>query len=198
VDAEAWDERYRATELLWSAGPNIWVEKRLAGVKPGRGLDLASGEGRNAIWLAQRGWKMTAVDFSAVAIERGRSVSDEVEFIEADVLTWAPEDATGFDLVLIAYLQVEAEPLSDLVRRATTWVNPGGELFMVGHDISNLDEGVGGPQVPEILWDLDLMLEWLGDLHIVEAGIAKRPVEVDADIEYARDTLIRARASEPA
>jgi len=198
VDAEAWDERYRATELLWSAGPNIWVEKRLAGVKPGRGLDLASGEGRNAIWLAQRGWKMTAVDFSAVAIERGRSVSDEVEFIEADVLTWAPEDATGFDLVLIAYLQVEAEPLSDLVRRATTWVNPGGELFMVGHDISNLDEGVGGPQVPEILWDLDLMLEWLGDLHIVEAGIAKRPVEVDADIEYARDTLIRARASGPA
>lgn len=198
MDAEAWDERYRATELLWSAGPNIWVEKRLAGVKPGRGLDLASGEGRNAIWLAQRGWKMTAVDFSAVAIERGRSVSDEVEFIEADVLTWAPEDATGFDLVLIAYLQVEAEPLSDLVRRATTWVNPGGELFMVGHDISNLDEGVGGPQVPEILWDLDLMLEWLGDLHIVEAGIAKRPVEVDADIEYARDTLIRARASEPA
>lgn len=198
MDAEAWDERYRATELLWSAGPNIWVEKRLAGVKPGRGLDLASGEGRNAIWLAQRGWKMTAVDFSAVAIERGRSVSDEVEFIEADVLTWAPEDATGFDLVLIAYLQVEAEPLSDLVRRATTWVNPGGELFMVGHDISNLDEGVGGPQVPEILWDLDLMLEWLGDLHIVEAGIAKRPVEVDADIEYARDTLIRARASGPA
>lgn len=198
MDAEAWDERYRASELLWSAGPNIWVERRLADAEPGRGLDLASGEGRNAIWLAKRGWEMTAVDFSTVAIDRGRSLSDQVEFIEADVLTWEPEDPPCFDLVLIAYLQLEAEPLSDVVHRATSWVVPGGELFMVGHDISNLDEGVGGPQVPEILWDLDLMLEWLGDLHIVEAGIAKRPVEVDADIEYARDTLIRARASESA
>jgi SAM-dependent methyltransferase len=206
VDAEAWDERYRVTEMLWSAGPNIWVERRLADVEPGRGLDLASGEGRNAIWLAQRGWDMTAVDFSGVAIERGRSLSEDVEFIEADVLTWEPEDrdpnlstetSRGFDLVLMAYLQWEAEPLSDVVRRATTWVDPGGELFMVGHDISNLDEGVGGPQVAEILWDLDLMLEWLGDLHVIEGGIVKRPVEVDGDIEYARDTLIRARASEP-
>ncbi|HEX6287461.1 MAG TPA: methyltransferase domain-containing protein, partial [Acidimicrobiia bacterium] len=76
MDAEAWDERYRASELLWSAGPNIWVERRLADAEPGRGLDLASGEGRNAIWLAKRGWEMTAVDFSAVAIERGRSLSD--------------------------------------------------------------------------------------------------------------------------
>lgn len=193
--------------MLWSTGPNIWVERRLAEVEPGRGLDLASGEGRNAIWLAERGWKMTAVDFSGVAIERGRSLSDDVEFIEADVLTWEPEASgsdlstdrsSGFDLVLIAYLQLEAEPLSDIVRKATTWVSPGGELFMVGHDISNLDEGVGGPQVAEILWDLDLMLEWLGDLHVIEGGIVKRPVEVDGDIEYARDTLIRARASERA
>lgn len=206
MDSEAWDERYRASEMLWSTGPNIWVEKRLAEVEPGVGLDLASGEGRNAIWLARRGWEMTAVDFSGVAIERGRSLSEDVEFIEADVLTWEPgdrdgleESSRGFDLVLIAYLQLEAEPLSDVVRRATTWVEPGGELFMVGHDISNLDEGVGGPQVAEILWDLDLMLEWLGALHVIEGGIVKRPVEVDGDIEHARDTLIRARAAaEPA
>jgi hypothetical protein len=65
---------------------------------------------------------------------------------------------------------------------------------MVGHDISNLDEGVGGPQVPEILWDLDLILEWLGDLRVIEGGIARRPVEVDGDLAYARDTLVRARA----
>jgi len=213
MDAEAWDERYQETEMLWSSGPNIWVERRLADTEPGRGLDLASGEGRNAIWLAERGWHMTAVDFSAVAIDRGRNLSGDVEFIEADVLTWEPDagvgvlggntnppadGSRGFDLVLIAYLQLEAEPLSDIVRKATTWVGPGGELFMVGHDISNLDEGVGGPQVAEILWDLDLMLEWLGDLHVVEGGIVRRPVEVDGDIEYARDTLVRARASEPA
>lgn len=194
MDADAWDERYRASERLWSAGPNGFVEERLADREPGVGLDLASGEGRNAIWLASKGWDMTAVDFSSVALKRGREQSDAVNFVEADVFAWEPEGT--FDLILIAYLQVEAEPLADLVERAAGWLNPGGELFMVGHDLSNLDEGVGGPQVPEILWDLDLMLEWLGDLELVEGGIVERPVEVDGDIEHARDTLIRARRPE--
>lgn len=190
MDAEAWDERYRASDMLWSAGPNMFVEDRLADREPGVGLDLASGEGRNAIWLASKGWRMTAVEFSSVALERGKKLSDDVEFIEANVFTWEPDDS--FDLILIAYLQVEAEPLAELVERAIGWLNPGGELFMVGHDLSNLDEGVGGPQVPEILWDLDLMLEWIGGLRLVEGGIVKRPVELDGDIGYARDTLIRA------
>lgn len=191
MDAEAWDERYRVADRLWSSTPNVFVANRLADVEPGVGLDLASGEGRNAVWLAERGWDMTAVDFSSVALDRGRALSDKVRFIEADVLSWAPEGT--FDLVLIAYLQIEAEPLSDLVRRAREWLNPGGELFMVGHDISNLDEGVGGPQVAELLWDLNLILEWLGDLRVIEGGIARRPVEVDGDVAYARDTLVRAR-----
>lgn len=191
MDADAWDERYRASERLWSAGPNQFVEDRLSAREAGEGLDLASGEGRNAIWLASQGWKMTAVDFSGVALERGQEQSDDVDFVEADVFTWEPEGT--FDLILIAYLHVEAEPLAELVERAIGWLNPGGELFMIGHDISNLDEGVGGPQVPEILWDLDLMLEWLGDLKLIEGGIVERPVEVDGDIGYARDTLIRAR-----
>lgn len=191
MDADAWDERYRASERMWSVGPNGFVEDRLADREPGVGLDLASGEGRNAIWLASKGWDMTAVDFSSVALERGSEQSDDVEFVVADVFAWEPEGT--FDLVLIAYLHVEAEPLAELVERAIGWLRPGGELFMIGHDISNLDEGIGGPQIPEILWDLDLMLEWLGDLKLIEGGIVERPVEVDGDIEYARDTLIRAR-----
>lgn len=191
MDAEAWDERYRAADRLWSATPNIFVADRLADQKPGVGLDLASGEGRNAVWLAEHGWDMTAVDFSSVALERGRALSDDVQFIEADVLTWEPDHT--FDLILIAYLQIEAEPLSELVYRAREWLHDGGELFTVGHDISNLDDGVGGPQVLELLWDLDLMLEWLGDLRLVEAGVVQRPVEVDGDVRHARDTLIRAR-----
>lgn len=191
MDAEAWDERYRAADRLWSATPNVFVAERLADIEPGVGLDLASGEGRNAVWLAERGWEMVAVDFSSVALERGRALSDQVEFVEADVFSWEPDRT--FDLILIAYLQVEAEPLSQLVERARDWLNPGGELFMVGHDISNLDEGVGGPQSPDLLWDLDLMLEWLDDLRLIEGGIFLRPVEVDGDIAHARDTLIRAQ-----
>lgn len=191
MDADAWDERYRAAERLWSKTPNVFVADRLADTEPGVGLDLASGEGRNAAWLAERGWEMVAVDFSSVALDRGRALSDRVEFVEADVFAWEPDRT--FDLILIAYLQVEAEPLSELVARAREWLSVGGELFMIGHDISNLDEGVGGPQAPELLWDLDLMLEWLGDLRLVEGGVLLRPVEVDGDVAHARDALIRAR-----
>lgn len=192
MDAAAWDERYRAAERLWSVEPNMFVKDRLTGYEPGVGLDLASGEGRNAVWLASQRWEMVAVDFSSVALDRGRAQSEDVEFVEADVFTWEPD--RSFDLVLIAYLQVEAEPLSEVVAKARGWLEPGGELFMIGHDISNLDEGVGGPPIPDLLWDLDLMLEWLGELRVIEGGIVRRPVEVDGDIRHARDTLLRARA----
>ena len=196
MDASGWDDRYRATEMLWSPGPNVFVEKRLAERKPGRGVDLGSGEGRNAIWLAERGWEMTAVDFSPVAIARGAERSDQVEFIEADVFAWASEADLdrSLDLVLIAYLQVEMARLEGLVRTSSNWLRPGGELFMIGHDVSNIDEGIGGPQKPEILWEADVILEWLGDLRVIEGGVVRRPVEVDGDVRYARDTLIRAGA----
>ncbi len=192
MDQATWDERYRAAERLWPAGPNMTVEDRLADRRPGVGLDLACGEGRNAIWLASKGWQMTAVDFSAVALQRGREQSDRIEVIEADVRTWEPD--RRYDLILVAYLHLVVEEFEPLVRRITGWLEPGGELFMIGHDLSNLDEGVGGPRVPEILWDVDLILEWLGDLRVIEAGVVERPVEVDADIRYARDALVRARA----
>src|SRR4051794_41852696 len=75
MDAAAWDERYAATGLVWSAEPNRFVVAEMADLRPGRALDLAAGEGRNAIWLAVRGWRVTAVDFSAVAIDKGRRLA---------------------------------------------------------------------------------------------------------------------------
>ncbi len=191
MDATDWDDRYLAAKLLWSPGPNVFVEDRLSGSPPGRGLDLASGEGRNAIWLASLGWDMTAVDFSNVAVERGRGRSDQVSFVTADVFEWEPDG--HFDLILVAYLQVPEADLGRLIGKTVRWLEPGGELFLVGHDITNLDEGVGGPQVPEILWDLDPVLGWLGELDVIEGGVVHRPVEADGDVVYARDTLVRAR-----
>lgn len=190
MDVTGWDERYRSTDRLWSAEPNVFVADRLLEVEPGVGLDLASGEGRNAIWLAERGWDMTAVDFSAVAAERGREHSDSVEFMVADVLTWEPD--RRFDLVLIAYLHLDESEFEPLIRRATMWLVPGGELFMVGHDLSNLEHGVGGPPAPEVLWDVDRMVSWLEGLEIVEARVLER--EVEGEEKTARDALIRARA----
>ena len=113
MDARAWDERYAATELVWSAGPNQFVESELKGLRPGRALDLAAGEGRNAIWLAEQGWEVTAADFSLVGVDKGRAALAQrpggrdlhVEWVHADVVEYDPAPVP-FDLVLIAYLMV--------------------------------------------------------------------------------------------
>jgi SAM-dependent methyltransferase len=193
VDAAEWDERYRAHDHLWSVTPNLFVADRLAGVAPGRGLDLAAGEGRNAIWLASAGWEMTAVDFSEVAINKGRAQSDDVEFLIADVRTWEAEQS--FDLVLIAYLHLDSGDYETVVRRARDWLAPGGELFLIGHDASNITHGWGGPQYPELLWDVSEVLGWLDGLVVVEAEVVNRPVDTDDGRKYARDTLVRARTA---
>jgi SAM-dependent methyltransferase len=191
VDAGDWDDRYRATDRLWSAEPNVFVADRLGSQRPGTGLDLASGEGRNAIWLAEQGWDMTAVDFSAAAIERGRAASDEISWVVADIRTWEPDDV--YHLVVIAYLQLSVEEFEPLIRRVVTWLTPGGELFMVGHDRSNIEHGVGGPQVPAVLWDVEEIVPWLNGLDILEAEIVERDVVGDDGPRVALDTLIRAR-----
>lgn len=191
MDSTAWDERYRSAERLWSVGPNVFVADRLSDAAPGRALDLGSGEGRNAIWLAEQGWQVTAVDFSPVAVARGREQSDLVDWVVADILTW--ESPSKFDLVLIAYIHLSPAQFETLVNTAVSLLADGGELFLVGHDMSNIESGVGGPQVPERLWDVDVLREWLADLELIEASVVERPVTTDAGTEYARDTLVRAR-----
>lgn len=192
MDPGDWDERYREHDHLWSVTPNIFVADRLKGADPSRGLDLAAGEGRNAIWLASLGWEMTAVDFSEVAIARGRSHSEEVEFIVADITRWEADGV--FDLILMAYLHLTVSDFESLVRRSTGWLAPGGELFLIGHDVSNIEEGWGGPQYPEILWDVPEVVGWLDGMTIVEAEVVNRPVDTDEGRRYARDALIRARS----
>lgn len=186
-----WDEKYRAADRLWSAGPNVFVADRLAHHPPGRGVDLGSGEGRNAVWLADRGWRMTGVDFSPVALERAREASGEVAWELADVREWEPPGE--FDLVLVAYLQMVADELEMVVRRAATWLDRGGELFLIGHDRTNIEHGYGGPSREEVLWDLQLIKEWVSGLEVVEAQRVRRPVETPEGLRLARDTLVRAR-----
>lgn len=190
VDASEWDERYRAADRLWSAEPNLFVADRLAHAKPGTGVDLAGGEGRNGIWLASLGWTMTIVDFSEAAIERGRNRAPDVEFVVADVLDWEP--GRPVDLVLIAYLHLQADQFASVVGRSQEWLAPGGELFMIGHDRANPEEGYGGPQNPEILWDVDEVVDLI-EGEIVESLVVRRPVETPDGTVYALDTLVRAR-----
>ncbi len=154
MDSRAWDERYAASELVWSRGPNQFIEAECADLPPGRAVDLACGEGRNAIWLAARGWEVTAVDFSQVALDKGRTLASQVD-VEIDV-DWVCGDATewtgdGFDLAVVAYFQVPAAERRTAARNVVTSLRPGGTLVWVAHDSTNLTEGTGGPQDPAVL-----------------------------------------------
>ena len=191
MDSTAWNERYHQAEWVWSLAPNRFVAEQLAGLSPGRALDLACGEGRNALWLARQGWRVTAVDFAEVALDKGRrrAAKDglELEWIAADLTVYVPEPG-GFDLVLIAYLHLQPGDMRAVLSRAANALAPSGMLFVVGHDATNPAEGVGGPQDPGILYTPETIATSLDTLRIDRAERVKRPV--DGAPRPAIDTLV--------
>jgi len=198
VDSQQWDERYSGTEFEWTTRPNQFVAAELADLPPGRALDLAAGEGRNTVWLAGRGWRVTAVDFSRVGLDKGRKLSaargvDEaqVDWIVADLRDYEPE-RDAYDLALIAYLQVSPALRATVLARAAAALAPAGTAFVVGHDLANLTEGVGGPQDPDVLYTPEAVRAELPGLRVVWAGRVRRPVERDGGTATAVDTLVRA------
>jgi SAM-dependent methyltransferase len=157
MDETYWDERYSGTDLVWTAEANRFVVQECSDLPPGSALDLACGEGRNAVWLAGRGWSVTGVDWSGVGLTKGAklaaAVDTAVDWVHADVLTWTPP--TTYDLVLLAYLQVGAADRQLAMNVAAAATAPGGSVLVVAHDLSNLSGGVGGPQNPEVLWRIE-------------------------------------------
>jgi SAM-dependent methyltransferase len=200
VDSQQWDERYSGTGYEWRMEPNQFVEAELADLAPGRALDLAAGEGRNSVWLASRGWRVTAVDFSRVGLDKGRKLAaargvadDAVEWIVADLREYVPSAGT-FGLIVFAYVHVDADLRALILRRAAAALAPGGTLFLVGHDLANLTEGTGGPQDPAVLWTADGLVAELPGLTISRAEQVRRVIQRGDGAATAIDTLVRATA----
>jgi 2-polyprenyl-3-methyl-5-hydroxy-6-metoxy-1,4-benzoquinol methylase len=199
VKRDAWNDKYASSELLWGVAPNRFVEQELRDLPPGRALDLASGEGRNAIWLAARGWRVTAVDFADVAIDKARKLAAaegaEVDWRVDDVTEFVP-DHGAFDLVLVAYLQLPPDERAVVLERIVDALAPGGTFLLVAHDRRNLTDGHGGPQVAEVLWRADEVvaaLADLGDFDVASAGEVLRPVDLgEGHTVDAIDCLVRA------
>jgi SAM-dependent methyltransferase len=194
MQREDWNRRYAAVENVWSAKRNRFLAAEVSDLEPGRALDLACGEGQNAIWLAARGWIVSGVDYSKVAIEkaRARAARDDVavDFRCADLVGYEPEPA-AFDLVLVLYLHIPAQERRDVLKRAAGALAPGGTFVLVGHDLLNLSEGVGGPSDPEILSTPDEIASELPGLEIEKAERVLR--DVDGEEHDAIDMVVRAR-----
>ncbi len=199
MSAADWDSRYRGTDLVWGAAPNVWVEQEVAGLPPERALDLACGEGRNSIWLAARGWQVTGVDFSTAALAkaetlaRGHHPSLAVDWQCADATDF--QSSTSFDLALLAYVQLPPPERLKAIRSAWNCLAPDGTLLVIAHHTENVTEGVGGPQDPAVLYSEQ---DVIADLGVIDcSAIVERAERVARPVagsdRPALDTVVRAR-----
>ncbi len=193
---EDWNERYAGKELLWSAEPNKLFAVEVAELEQGRALDLACGEGRNAVWLAEQGWLVTGVDFSEVALAKASELATrrgaEVHWVQADVVGYEPEPG-GFDLVAVLYLQLPHGELDIALRAAAAAVAPGGALVVLGHDSTNLTDGYGGPKDPAVLFTPEDVVASLEGLVVERAEKVRRTVSLADGEAVAIDAFVRAR-----
>ncbi|MFP5319607.1 MAG: class I SAM-dependent methyltransferase [Acidimicrobiia bacterium] len=156
MDRQGWDERYWAREHTFVRDPNRLVVAEVEGLRPGRALDLATGEGRHAVWLASAGWKVAAVDFSVVGVTRAAARAREegwaVAFAVADVYALRLPPAR-FDLVLCSFFHPPPDQRRFLYPAVASALAPGGSLVQVSYDVRNATEGTGGPRDPSMLVD---------------------------------------------
>ena len=195
--ASDWDRRYGGADLVWSAEPNVWVRELCGAMVPGRALDVAAGEGRNALWLVEQGWDAVATDFSPVAVARMVEIADRrlgtrrgaFTALVADATHPAP-GATASDLVLLVYLHLPRAQWRAALAAAVGAAAPGGAVLVIAHALRNLTEGVGGPQDASILLDPDDVVESAAGLPLEVELSQVREREVPGADRPALDTVV--------
>ncbi|GAA1252053.1 class I SAM-dependent methyltransferase [Pseudonocardia aurantiaca] len=153
--ARFWDERYSSASRIWSGDPNPQLVSEAGALDPGTALDAGCGEGGDAHWLARRGWQVTAVDVSAVALERGAAhaepdISGRIDWQCADLTTWAPDRA--YDLVNAQFMHFPRALREPLFARLADAVSPAGTLLIVGHHPSDMQTTMPRPPEPDLFF----------------------------------------------
>jgi SAM-dependent methyltransferase len=180
---EFWDERYGSAANIWSGNPNPHLVAQVADLRPGTALDVGSGEGADAIWLAGRGWQVTGIDVSTVALERaaeraasrGREVVDRISWQQADILTWDPAPRQ-FDLISAQFMHLPRSVREVVYRRLVAAVRPGGSLLIVGHHPSDLETTMRRPNLPDLFFTAEQVAAGLDpdDWQVVVAASPER------------------------
>ncbi|MFF5987195.1 class I SAM-dependent methyltransferase [Prauserella flavalba] len=197
MDAQFWDERYASRDQLFSGRPNGVLVTEVSGLPPGQALDVGCGEGGDAIWVARRGWRVTAIDVSAVALRRaakaGADVAERVAWTRADLTVSSPP-AGSFDLVSAQYFPLLREGGEGTLRSLLAAVAPGGTLLVAGHDVADWPEpGEGGHDPRDFYLPHDIA-GLLGSEWTVEVDETRPRVDPAPEgTRHSHDTVLRAR-----
>jgi SAM-dependent methyltransferase len=201
-DEKSWEERYRSRSAVWSGRPNPQLVAETADLAAGAALDVGCGEGGDALWLASRGWKVTAVDFSTTALERGAEHADalgaevagRVHWLHADLTSWAPTEGR-FDLVSAQFMHLPAAQRQALFVRLAAAVAPGGTLLIVGHHPSDMQTTMPRPPMPELFFTAEEVADSLdlGKWDILVTAARPRPATDPEGQEVTiHDAVLRA------
>jgi SAM-dependent methyltransferase len=202
MDEAFWDQRYRSAPALWSGAPNSQLVENISTAAPGRALDVGAGEGADALWLAQQGWHVVALDISSVALERGRARADEAGPAVAERITWCHADLTSwrppparFDLVSIHFMHLPSVQRVALHARLAAGVAPGGVLLIVGHHPLDLQTTVKRAPNPDVLFTPEDLTAELGENWTVLAAAARPRLAPGRNGEpvTVHDTVLLAR-----
>lgn len=192
----AWNQRYAEDAAPAQADPHLRLETEVASLRPGRALDLACGNGRNAVWLATRGWQVTGVDFAEAAIGQARTLAErhgvEVDWIVENLLEYRPAP-TSFELVTLLFCQLPQDERRRVIDSAAEAVAPGGTFLLAAHHPRNLLEGTRGPRDPAVLYGPEEVAAQLGGFVVDRAACIERRLDTPEGRRRQIDTLVRAR-----
>ena len=197
---EFWDERYSSADRLWSGQPNPQLVAQVSDLPPGDALDAGCGEGADAIWLASRGWTVTGVDVSAVALDRAAAhaaaegVAGRIGWQREDLLTWDP-GPERFDLVTAQFMHLPSPELESLHGRLAAAVRPGGTLLIVAHHPDDLHVNVGRTGHLALFPSAEQLAALLdpGSWKILVASAIGLPAtDLDGHPVTVKDTVLRA------
>ena len=200
MDSQDWDTRYKSADNIWSLSPNEFVAQYLEHLPTGSMIDLAGGEGRNALWFASRGWQVENVEFSKIALGKfcDRAEKENLQALcratHADVTEDIQFALQNVDLGVIAYLHIESTGLTKAIQSLVSNIKPGGTFFGIWHARENLVDGFGGPQDPEVIPTKAEIQEALVASGISGASIElkERRVNVGEEIKTAIDLVVLA------
>lgn len=196
-DAQFWDEMYSSRDQVFSGEPNGVLVTEVAGLPPGQALDVGCGEGADALWLARRGWLVTAIDISATALRRaartGADVAGRVSWARADLTTMAAP-AGAFDLVSVQYFPLPRRPDRSALRGLLAAVAPGGTLLIASHDLADLPPRHDHGRDPGAYYQPADVARLLGDGWTVLADETRpRTAPAPPGTHHTNDTVLRAQ-----